>query len=87
MVVVDHLDEWLDLGSLGLAGFRHTAGDLRWVTLNTGDQCVRVWVRLVSKILRLDNDDLQTPSVSVVPLVLAFSQDSQPMPRCLVETL
>ena len=58
VVVVDNLDEWLDFATLGLSGLRHTAGDLRGVTLNTGDDCVRVWVGLVSGILGLDNHDL-----------------------------
>lgn len=59
MVVVDDLDEWLDLGSLGLAGFGHAAGDLRGVALNTGDQGVRVWVRLGSRVLWLNQHNLQ----------------------------
>lgn len=59
VVVVDHLDEWLDLGALGLAGLGHAAGDLGWVTLNTSDHGVWVWVRLVSGILWLNNDNLQ----------------------------
>jgi hypothetical protein len=59
VVVVDDLDEWLDLATLGLASLGHATGDLRRVTLDTSDQCVRVWVRLVSGILRLDNHDLQ----------------------------
>jgi len=59
VVVVDDLDEWLNLASLGLAGFRHTAGDLRWVALDTGDQGVWVWVRLASSILGLNDHDLQ----------------------------
>jgi len=58
VVVVDDLDEWLDLAALGLAGLGHTAGDLRGVTLDASDQCVRVWVRLVSGILWLNNYDL-----------------------------
>lgn len=59
VVVVDHLDEWLDLGALGLAGLAHAAGDLGWVTLNTSDNGVWVWVRLVSGILWLNNDNLK----------------------------
>lgn len=58
VVVVDDLDERLDLGALGLAGLGHAAGDLRRVALNTGDQCVRVWVRLVAGILGLDDHNL-----------------------------
>jgi len=61
VVVVDDLDEWLDLGALGLAGLAHAAGDLGWVTLNTGDQGVRVWVGLVASILWLNNDNLIVP--------------------------
>ena len=71
MVVVDDLDEWLDLASLGLTGLRHAAGDLRWVTLDAGYQCVRVWVGLVSGILRLnDHDLLNYPSA--FPLEIRF---------------
>jgi hypothetical protein len=58
VVVVDDLDEWLDLAALCLAGLRHTASDLRRVAFDTSDQGVRVWVRLVSGILRLYDDDL-----------------------------
>lgn len=58
VVVVDDLDEWLDLGALGLAGLAHAAGNLGWVTLDTGDQGVRVWVGLVASILWLNNDNL-----------------------------
>jgi len=58
VVVVDDLDEWLDLGSLGLTGLGHAAGDLLGVALNTGDQGVRVWVRLGSRVLWLDQYNL-----------------------------
>ncbi len=58
MVIVDNLDEWLDLASLGLTCLGHTAGDLGGVALNAGDQCVWVWVRLVSSVLGLDDHDL-----------------------------
>jgi len=58
VVVVDDLDEWLDLASLGLAGFRHTTSYGRWVTFDTSDQGVRVWVALVTDILWLDDHDL-----------------------------
>ena len=67
VVVVNNLDEWLDLASLGLAGLRHTAGDLRWVTLDTSDDCVRVWVGLVSSILGLNDHDLFPPSALPSP--------------------
>lgn len=62
MVVVNNLDEWLNLAALCLASLRHAAGDLRRVTFNTGDQCVRVWVRLVASILRLNDHDLPNDS-------------------------
>lgn len=65
MVVVDDLDEWLDLAALGLASLRHTAGDGKWVALDTGDQGVRVWVRLVASILGLDDHDLVCLSISI----------------------
>ena len=58
VVVVNDLDERLDLGALGLAGLGHAAGDLAWVALNAGDQCVRVRVRLVASILWLDDHNL-----------------------------
>lgn len=61
VVVVDDLDERLDLGALGLAGLGHAAGDLGWVTLNTSDQGVRIWVRLVAGILWLDDHNLMDP--------------------------
>lgn len=59
MVVVDNLDERLDLAALGLAILRHAAGDLRWVTLNTGDEGVRVWVGLVASVLGLNDHNLR----------------------------
>ena len=62
VVVVDDLDERLDLAALGLAGLRHAAGDLGWVTLDTSNQGVWVWVRLVSDILGLDDHDLMNLS-------------------------
>jgi hypothetical protein len=71
VVVVDDLDEWLDLAALCLASLRHTASDLRRVTFDTGDQGVRVWVGLVSGILRLnDHDLLNYPSA--FPLEIRF---------------
>jgi hypothetical protein len=58
VVVVDDLDEWLDLAALDLASLGHAAGDLGWVALDTGNQCVRIWVRLVSGILWLNDHNL-----------------------------
>lgn len=58
VVVVDRLDEWLDLGSLRLARLGHATCDGRWVALNAGDECVCVWVRLGTRVLRLDYDNL-----------------------------
>jgi hypothetical protein len=64
VVVVDDLDERLDLAALGLAGLGHTAGDLGWVTLDTGNQGVWVWVRLVASVLWLDDHNLHAHNVS-----------------------
>ncbi len=61
VVVVDDLDEWLDLGALGLAGLGHAAGDLGWVALDTRNDGVWVWVRLVALILWLHDDNLNIP--------------------------
>lgn len=58
VVVVDDLDERLDLAALVLAGLAHTAGDLLWVALDAGDDCVGEGVRLAAIVLWLDNDDL-----------------------------
>jgi hypothetical protein len=70
VVVVDDLDEWLDLAALCLAGLRHTASDLRRVAFDTGDQSVRVWVGLVSGVLRLDDHDLlDSPSAFLLPIL------------------
>lgn len=58
MVIVDDLDERLDFGALGLSGLGHAAGDLRWIALDTSDDCVRVWMRFVAGILWLNNNNL-----------------------------
>ena len=58
VVVVDDLDKRLNLGALGLSGLRHALGDLRWIAVDTSNQCVRVRVRLVSGVLRLNDHDL-----------------------------
>jgi hypothetical protein len=90
VVIVDNLDEWLDLASGVLALLRHTASDLRWVALDTGDQGVRVWVRLVASVLWLDDHDLNfPPSANVLflitsTLVLAFQP---PGPALSVESV
>lgn len=75
VVVVDDLDEWLDLGSLLLTGLRHATGDLRWVTLDTGDQCVRVWVALGSRVLGLDQDDLQRFASALLPSISPYARN------------
>lgn len=59
VVVVDHLDEGLDLGSLLLAGLGHAARDLGGVALDAGDDGVAEGVRLVAVVDGLDDDDLQ----------------------------
>lgn len=58
VVVVDDLDERLDLAALVLAGLGHTAGDLRRVALDAGDEGVGERVRLGAVVLGLDDDDL-----------------------------
>jgi hypothetical protein len=58
VVVVDDLDEGLDLAALGLAGLAHAAGDLLWVSLDSGNESVREGVRLAAIVLGLDNDNL-----------------------------
>lgn len=60
VVVVDQLDKWLDLGSLGdlllVVGF----GDLQWALLNADNDSVRERVRLGTVIVWSDNDNLLT---------------------------
>lgn len=58
VVVVDNLDEGLDLAALGLSGLAHAAGDLLWVSLDSGDESVREGVLLAAIVLGLDNDNL-----------------------------
>ena len=57
VVVVDDFDEGLDLAALGLAGFRHSAGDLQRGAFDAGDECVWERVLLAAIVLRLDDDD------------------------------
>ena len=59
VVVVYHLDEGLDLGSLLLAGLRHAAGDLGGVSLDASYDGVAELVRLLAIVDGLKDDDLQ----------------------------
>lgn len=59
MIVVDHLDEWLDLGSLLDSLLAHSAGDFGGITLDTCDQGVGEWVRLRALVDWLNDDDLE----------------------------
>lgn len=59
MVVVDHLDERLDLGALGQLLGTHGLGHLGWVSLNSGNDGVRVGSLLCSVVELLDDDDLR----------------------------
>lgn len=58
VIVVNHLDEGLDLGSLFLAGLGHAAGDLGRVALDASNDGVAELVSLVAAVDRLDDDDL-----------------------------
>jgi len=58
VVVVDHLDEWLDFRSLLDSLLAHSAGDFRWVAFNSGDEGVREWVRFCAGVHGLNYDDL-----------------------------
>lgn len=60
VVVVDNLDEWLNLGSLGNLLGTLSLGNLQWVSFNTGNQSVTEWVRLGTVIMWLDDNDLLT---------------------------
>lgn len=73
MVVVNDLDERLDLAALGLAGLGHAAGYLQWVALDAGYQGVRVWVRFVASVLRLDDHDLWVFQISFLSLLSSAS--------------
>lgn len=60
MVVVNDLNEWLDLGSLGHLLRSHVSGHFQWVSLNTSNQSMAEWVGLGALIVRLDNHNLLT---------------------------
>lgn len=60
VVVVDQLDEWLDLSSLGDLLGVVSSGDLQWASLNTNDNSVWERVRLGTVIVWSDNDNLLT---------------------------
>lgn len=72
VVVVDGLDERLDLGALLLAGLGHPAGDLGGVSLNAGDQGVTIRVGLVTRVDRLNDDNLKVKKRSRVRTGLPF---------------
>jgi len=58
VVVVDHLDEWLDLGSFLDSLLPHATGDFRRVALDTGDERIGEWVCLGAGVDWLNDDDL-----------------------------
>lgn len=60
VVVVDQLDEWLDLGSLGNLLGVVSSSDLQWTSLDTNDNSVWERVRLGTVIVWSDNDNLLT---------------------------
>lgn len=60
VVVVDQLDKWLDLGSLGNLLGVVGSGDLQWASFNTNDNGVWEGVRLGTVIMGSDDDNLLT---------------------------
>merc|ERR1712000_613092 len=58
VVVVDHLNEWLDFGSLLDSLLAHATSDFRRVALNACDQSVGEWVLLGALVDWLNDDDL-----------------------------
>lgn len=60
VVVVDQLDKWLDLGSLGDLLLVVSSGDLQWTSLNADNDSVWERVRLGAVIVWSDNDNLLT---------------------------
>lgn len=59
MVVVDGLDEWLDLASLGDLLSTHSSSDSGWISLNTDDESVGERVCLWASLIWLDDHDLK----------------------------
>jgi hypothetical protein len=59
MVVIDHFDEGLDLGSLLDSLFAHAACDFGWVAFNAGDKCVGERMGLCTRVYGLDYDNLK----------------------------
>ncbi|SGZ51696.1 CIC11C00000003486 [Sungouiella intermedia] len=60
VVVVDQLDEWLDLSSLGNLLLVVSSGDLQWASLDTDNDSVWEGVGLGTVIVWSDNDNLLT---------------------------
>lgn len=58
VVVVDQLDEWLDLGSLGNLLLVVSSGNLQWASLNADNDSVWEGVGLGTVIVWSDNDNL-----------------------------
>lgn len=57
VIVVDHLDEWLDLASLLHSLLSHTFCDFARLPLSSCDQCIWEWVALRARVCDLDEDD------------------------------
>lgn len=64
VVVVDNLDKWLDLGSLG--NFLSTVSfvDLQWVSVNTSNYSVWEWVGFGTFVVWFDDNDFSTSKTS-----------------------
>lgn len=58
VAVVDGFDEWPELASLCLPGLVQAASHLARVSRNADDEGMAVWMRLVTRVDGLDNDNL-----------------------------
>ena len=59
VAVVDGFDEWPELASLRLSGLVQAASHLARVSRNADDEGMAVWMRLVTRVDGLDNDNLR----------------------------
>lgn len=60
MVVVDQLDEWLHLASLGNSLLTHSSSDFAWVTLDSGYESMAERVYLGSFVVWFEDDGFTT---------------------------
>jgi hypothetical protein len=60
MVVVDQLDEWLHLASLGNSLLTHSSGDFAGVTLDSGYESMAERVYLGSFVVWFEDDGFTT---------------------------